>query len=84
MRHELDEPACDTTMIPTSSYFDFEVIKVVFVSTSDDGDCFDPESVYHVVELVRRNQSGLQSWTPSPKTSLVSFLIVFTFIALLN
>ena len=40
MRYELDEPACDTSMIPTSSYLDFEVINVVFVSTSDDGDWF--------------------------------------------
>ena len=40
MRHALDERACDIVMIPTSKYFVFEVIKVVFVSTSDDGDWF--------------------------------------------
>ncbi len=36
----VDEPACDTSVIPTSSYFYFEVIKLVFVSTSGDGDWF--------------------------------------------
>ena len=51
VRHALDEPACDTSMILTLSYFGFEVIKWYLCPLLLTEICFDPELVYHIVEL---------------------------------
>ena len=45
---------------------------------------FDPESVYHVVELVGSNQSALQSWTLKSKVFSCLIFDSFSFCAPLN
>ena len=56
------------------------MIKVVFVSTSDDGDWFWSGIGISCCGTCVKKSDSFAVLDSSPKSSLVSFLIVFTFV----